>query len=164
MSQNQLFSEFIASTKDDWLKKAALDLKGKSIDSLANNWYGLPIKPYYTEEDLGSSEIFSPLLTSKKGWINYVRIEVQVEEQANKLAHTALELGATGIVFNLNNPPDYSRLLAGIALQHCAIAFTGHIDVDDYLGYSRTITREENLTGFVDSAGTNENKLPDRFY
>lgn len=164
MSQNQLFSEFLANTKSDWLVKALSDLKGKSIDSLKSNWYGLNIEPYYTQEDLKSIKTSSPLSTKNNGWINYVRIEVESAEQANKLAHTALMLGATGIVFNLISSPDYHKLLAGIEQPHCAIAFTGNVDVDEYLRYSATQIQAESLVGFIDTAIPHHNKISNNFF
>ena len=151
MSQNRLFSEFSASTKNDWQEKAVIDLKGKSIDSLASNWYGLNIDPYYTVEDLASINTSSPIIRSNKGWINYVRIDVLSEKQANKQAHEALMLGATGIIFNLHITPDYSKLLDAIDLQHCAIAFSGNSNLDDYVSHANAQNQAENIAGFINS-------------
>ena len=164
MSQNQLFSEFLANTKSDWLKKATSDLKGKPIESLTSNWYGLNIKPYYTQEDLNSIETISQLVTKNNGWINYVRIEVESAEEANKLAHKALMLGATGIVFDLKNTPDYSKLLVGIELLNCAIAFSGNVDVDDYLRFSGAQNQADSLVGFIDNTTPNKTIISNKFY
>ena len=156
MSQNQLFSEFIASTKGDWQTKAALDLKGKQINSLANNWYGLDIEPYYAKEDIKDADRVAPLLTSKTGWINYVRIDVETEEQANKLAREALGMGATGIVFESKQAPDYAALLDGIELEHCAIAFSGNVIAEDFIKFATNNNQVHNLSGFINQAGTNK--------
>ena len=80
MSQNKLFGEFKAYSKGDWLTKATADLKGKQLDSLSSNWYGLNIEPYYTQEDLNAIGTISPILTGNNGWVNYVRIEVKSAE------------------------------------------------------------------------------------
>lgn len=164
MSQNQLFSEFLANTKGDWLVKAISDLKGKPVDSLASNWYGLNIAPYYTQEDLNSIKTSSPLSTKNNGWINYVRIKVESPEKANKLARSVLMLGATGIVFELKKPPDYSKLLAGIEQQHCAVAFTGKVDVDDYLRFSGTRKQAQFLVGYIDTDTPGNNKISSNFF
>jgi methylmalonyl-CoA mutase len=164
MSQNQLFSEFKGHKKSDWLAKAIADLKGKQLDSLTSNWYGLNIEPYYSQEDLNAIGTNSPILTGNNGWVNYVRIDVNSAEHANKLALDALQLGATGILFHLNNNTDYSMLLAGIEQHHCALAFSGKVDADDYLNFSNNQGQAENLVGFIDSATVSKDNTSANFY
>jgi methylmalonyl-CoA mutase len=165
MSQDKLFTEFEEQSKVDWLSKATADLKGKSVDSLASDWYGINIKPYYTREDLPLTDT-SPLKLNNLGWVNYVCIKVKSENQANKLAHEALMLGATGIIFNLNSGsvPDYAALLAGIDLQHCAIAFHGLENIEDYLNYAKTQVQINTLTGFMEVSAPATTEISDTFF
>jgi methylmalonyl-CoA mutase len=163
MSQDKLFGEFEEHTKIDWLSKATADLKGKSVDSLASDWYGINIKPYYTTEDL-PLKVAPSLLSSNSGWINYVCINVNSENQANKAAHDALMLGATGIIFNLNNIPNYAALLAGIDLSHCAIAFGGSVSIENYLKYAERQVQRDNLVGFIDGSTPLSTKISDPFF
>ena len=76
----------------------------------------------------------------------------------------ALQLGATGILFHLNNNPDYNRLLAGIEQQHCAIALSGNVNVDDYLNFCSSQEQSANLVGFVDSSSTSNDNISANFY
>ena len=164
MSHNQLFSEFIDSTKGDWLTKANLDLKGKAIDSLSKNWYGLNIEPYYAREDIEATDTGLPLITTETGWINYVPIEVESEEQANKLAREALNLGATGIFFDLKKAPDYASLLAGIELEHCAVSLSGSVVIDDYIRFANTKNHVQDLVGFIDVPEACKTFIADNFF
>jgi len=159
-----MFSEFAAHTKDDWQKKAIQDLKNKPIESLKSNWYGLDIEPYYAQEDFNPLNISASIISNNNGWINYVRIEVKSEEQANKQAHEALMLGATGIIFNLNYIPDYGKLLNEIDLQHCAIAFSGKTNLNAYISYVSTQNQVEHLAGFIDSDQLSGNNVSDNFF
>jgi len=163
MSQNQMFAKFKELSKDDWLQKAEKDLKGKPLDDLSSNWYGLNIDPYYSIEDIASKDT-APLTANRKGWINYVEIEVKVEKDANFLAQKHLNLGATGILLKLENSVDYSVLLDGIDPEHCAISFTGNTDLDTYLDFVAGNYPQATINGFIDNQVLDANTHFDEFY
>jgi methylmalonyl-CoA mutase len=163
MSQNQMFSEFKKLSKNDWLNKAEKDLRGKPLDDLSSNWYGLKIDPYYSIEDINSNKT-TPIIAIKTGWINYVEIEVEGEIEANAIALKHLNLGATGILFKLKNSVDYSILLDEIDPGHCAISFTSKTDSGAYLQYILTNYPEAIISGFIDDQVVNSNRTADDFY
>jgi methylmalonyl-CoA mutase len=164
MIKNQIFAEFNQQSKDDWLAKAQADLKGKPVESLSSNWYGLNIEPYYTREDFTPIDSAVPLTTKNEGWINYVTITVESDKQANNLAKEALMLGATGVVFNIINSTNYSELLAGIELEHCAIAFAGDTDTEKLYDFIDSLPGKHNLSGFIDNQIATDKMISANFF
>ena len=51
--EKMLFQDFIAPTKQDWINKANLDLKGADFDKrlVWKNLNGINLQPFYTKED-----------------------------------------------------------------------------------------------------------------
>lgn len=159
MGDKRLFGNFAPQTKDDWLAKAKTDLKDKPLSSLESNWAGLKIEPYYANEDfLGETSPIAP-----HHWINYVKVKVTSEAEANKTAKKALNLGATGIIFDLSFTVNYRSLLAGIEPTHCAISFTGKADTAAYLHYIHA-NKIQNIHGFVDKQEIYAHDTPSHFY
>jgi methylmalonyl-CoA mutase len=163
MSQNQLFDEFEELSKDDWLLKAEKDLKGKSLDDLSSNWYGIKIEPYYSIEDINSLDT-PPIESGVKRWTNYVEILADDETKANKLAKEHLSLGATGVLFDLKRSPDFTILLDGIHLDHCSISFKGETNLNSYLDYLADHHPEAKVSGFIDRQIVESNPSSDDFY
>ena len=157
---SRLLSEFENNTKEDWIKKATAELKGKNLESLNTMFEkGIQINPYYTYEDLtGLDDIrkYDNLLAGKntpdgqpREWINYQRVLIDTEKKANQEALEALQMGATGIIFETGGNVNYSQLLDGINLSACAISFEGVNDLTDYLTYAKKEgCSNEELSGY----------------
>ncbi len=167
-SKNQsLLTAFKPISTKDWILKATADLKGKTIDSLSSKFEkNISVSPYYTKENLANIKrvaSYNNALIHRetsdgepREWINYQKIYVKKELQANTLALQALELGATGIIFNLKSTPNFSILLKDIKLDACAVSFEGNEVTNDYLSYAENLVELNKLTGY--SASTKEVK------
>ncbi len=163
----QLLQEFLPNSKDEWTKKASSDLKENSIDSLSTKFDdNIVVAPYYGKEDLSTLDYlgnYENILATKstldgqpREWINYQKINVANELEANVRAIEALELGATGIIFCLQNKVSFEQLLKGIHLGVCAISFEGSNQLKAYLNYAEQQIDIDVLTGFW-SVGSNDN-------
>ncbi|MFT7591499.1 MAG: methylmalonyl-CoA mutase, partial [bacterium] len=53
------FQEFQYPSKEQWLEQAKRELKGKPLEDLNHNWYGIDVQPFFNEKDL-PNEILSP--------------------------------------------------------------------------------------------------------
>ena len=115
-----LLQEFTPNSKNEWYNKATSDLKGKTVESLSSKFEGtLEAAPYYAKEDLehlNYLQKYENILASKstlddepREWINYQKIFIKNETEANKTAHEALKLGATGIIFYLTKKVEIGR-------------------------------------------------------
>ncbi len=161
-----LLNEFSPNSKEEWSLKATTDLKGKTIESLSSNLdKNIIVDAYYAKEDLiklSYLQKYSNLLANKttldgepRDWINYQKISVENELQANKLAINALNLGATGIIFKIKSNQNFEILLKDIHLESCAIAFEGNDYVNDYLAYAKKQFDLAKLTGYWKSSNKN---------
>jgi len=157
--KHSLLSEFSPNSKEEWSIKAINDLKGKTIASLSTKFEeNVEVALYYASEDLKGLEYLSEYgnslanLTTQDGepreWINYQKVHVKHEKEANKTALEALSLGATGIIFDVNTKINFSSLLNGIYLGSCAISFEKTDQLDEYLSYAATKCDLNKLTGY----------------
>lgn len=157
-----LLEEFEPNSKEEWVIKATSDLKEKTLESLISDFdKNISVLPYYTKEDLHEIEWISRynnVLQNKstidgepRDWINYQKMKVSDEFEANSNALQALNLGATGIIFELGDKVDFSLLLKDILLDTCAISFEGRGNINDYLAFASIKYDLDQLTGFWDS-------------
>ncbi len=64
MSNEDLsFNEFVVPTKEQWLEQATKELKGKALAELNKEWYGIDVKPFFSNADL-SPHVSSPVSIS----------------------------------------------------------------------------------------------------
>lgn len=131
------WTEFKPGSKAEWKAKVATDLKGEDPDQLVwETSEGLTIPPFYAPEDrVGFSTdtpfSFEPLLNPSKkseprAWSNLVQITVVDPKEANQKALKALNQGAEGIIFALQNAiPEFDVLIKDIILSYCPLYFTG---------------------------------------
>ncbi len=160
-NNHTLLQEFSPISKEEWSIKAIIDLKGKSIESLNTQWGGIEVAPYYAKEDLDHLAYlkkYENILASTttldgepREWINYQKIIVEDENEANKVALEALSLGATGIIFRLKHHVDFSILLCNIYLDACAISMEGSNQLEAYLEYAKQHVNLNKLTGFIET-------------
>ena len=161
-----LLNEFESNSKSEWISQATADLKGKTIESLAIKLEkNITLSPYYTTEDMVGLDAIAPFSNAlgrkntfdgePREWINYQKIWVKDESEANKIALEALNLGASGLIFNIKSNIDFDKLLNNIQLEACAISFEGSDDLINYLDFAQKQTNLNNLTGFWKTANTN---------
>ena len=155
-----LLKDFHVQTKDDWVKKALIDLKGLSLAEIDNEIEpGLVTPAYLTAEDINDSLLIrtsppSVDLNTSRNWINYQHITVFDEILANDLALEALNMGAQGLLFAIQGIPDFERLLADIEMSSCAISFSSSQEIigfqQAYEKFVLTRNASKNINGFLD--------------
>ena len=125
--EQDLFSKFPNATKNDWLRQAKADLKGKGeVQDLGSRlWNTIPMQPLYTLEDLvnpvkqrrfhAPSEFpgMPPRL-----WTNVVTV---LPSDSNTDILYALENGAEGLVLPLHGTEELQELLQGVLPQYISI-------------------------------------------
>ena len=130
-----LFQDFIPPTKQDWLHKVSVDLKGADFDKklVWKNLNGINIQPFYTRND--QKKVLANTGENSAAVTNYRRIIVKDAKEANRLALKALEEGMTGIIFEIN-----SEILAEQLLKHI-----------DYNGISVSFVLKNESYSFIES-------------
>lgn len=124
---DNLFAEFPPISKADWLQQISKDLKDKPLESL--HWAapnGLQVSPFVHLEDFGT--LPSPLSTQPNAWEICEDVRVSDPAQANRQALDALEGGAEGLCFWLDEPLEatgFEQLLHGIHLDFIGLHFAG---------------------------------------
>jgi methylmalonyl-CoA mutase len=117
----KLFTEFNATTAQQWKNQLIKDLKGIDFDTLV--WKtnaGLNVQPFYTYETTTQK---SPLVFAHNDWAICEYIVVKNEREANAQALNALSNGASGLVFVIDHKIDSAVLLKGISVQHIYTLF-----------------------------------------
>jgi len=149
-----LFSEFSPVTKQEWIEKATIDLKGASIDKLVwKNLSAIAVDPFYNGED--SDEFLNNTGENSSAIINYRNIIVTTEEKGNRLSLKAIEEGINGLLFEIKENVSVEELLQGIDLNTTTISFilsSNTIEfVKEFFAFVKgRITKVENLTGYFD--------------
>jgi methylmalonyl-CoA mutase len=124
-----LFDSFPASGKEDWLRRASLELPDKNpVENLIWQNDGLKFYPYYVKADLKEIENaknFNTPSYGKAGWLNTPEIAVIHEQSANEKALEYLMGGADGILFDVSDLRDFDidGLLKKINWNFCIISF-----------------------------------------
>jgi len=118
-----LFQDFISPTKQDWLEKVTVDLKGADFDKklVWKNLNGINIQPFYTKND--QEQVLANTGENSSQVINYRRIYVKDVKEANRLALKALEEGMTGLLFEINNEVSAVQLLENIDYNGISVSF-----------------------------------------
>ncbi len=171
MAEEKLFQEFSSVTKEEWVAKATADLKGASFDKvLRKKTINNQVQdPYYALEDVDTTIDWSELKNiiptnpdaeqGPREWVNYQRIVVENETEANKMALQLLEFSVTGLIFDLGpcsskcKGIDYNTLLKDIRTDALAISFTNVCCSTELEGYFDAVKAQgvdpANLFGFV---------------
>jgi methylmalonyl-CoA mutase len=118
----KLFTDFNATTAQQWKDQLIKDLKGIDFETLV--WKtnaGLSVQPFYTAEQNVASK--PHLVFSHNDWAICEYIVVTDEKIANAEALSALSNGASGLVFVINQKIDSTVLLKGILVEHIYTLF-----------------------------------------
>jgi methylmalonyl-CoA mutase len=159
--EEKLFADFNPIAAKTWSDLITKELKGAPIESLSWQSKGLDGKAFYTSEDLPSQLPQLQFVNSdpeKEGarhWVNYQVIKVEDEKLANEKALHALNSGATGLLFKIENTPDLNLLLKNILLPYCNVSFESSGNSQNILkaleGYIQTSDfNPEDIKGFID--------------
>lgn len=166
-SPENLFKEFEKPDKAEWIKKVLTDMKGKPFESLRwKSSENIEIQPFYTPEDtenLDYTQSFQHCFANfenpaygPRHWTNYEFVHVTGGAGANKAALNALEMGADGILFNLDQTaelPAPDVLLDKVLCDHCHLSFHSSKNivafVEDYINYlEKNGNNPQNINGF----------------
>ncbi len=153
---NSLFIEFNPVTKQEWIDKANIDLKGADFNKklVWKNLSKIDIQPFYNTDD--NQEFLNNTGENSKKLINYRLISVKSGKKGNILALKAVEEGINGLIFDLRkkNIPLH-KLLKNIDLNKTAVSFklrTGEVEVaKEFISYvKKQDVLSENLRGYFD--------------
>jgi methylmalonyl-CoA mutase len=139
-----LFAEFPEITTPIWEEKIAADLKGADYKQklVWNSDEGIPVKPFYRQDDLNNLDYLEGIRSLKKpaeapnGWLICQQVSPGGEiQKANKRIRAALKGGAQAIRIQLPEAqiPDIlmlEELLDGISLQETELHFAGCLGAD----------------------------------
>ena len=153
--EKMLFQDFIPPTKQDWIEKATIDLKGADFNKrlVWKNLNGIDLDPFYTKED--QKELLKNTGENSHEVVNYRRIFVKDVTQANQLALKALEEGMNGLLFDISSEVSAALLLENIDFNGIAISFVLNKKTlsfsDSYKSYLDTLALDPKLVrGYID--------------
>ncbi|MBC7776453.1 MAG: hypothetical protein H7246_13550 [Phycisphaerae bacterium] len=151
MTNKDLFSEFPPISKADWLRQIAKDLKDKPLKDL--NWQlpnGLVVSPFVHADDFETPP--APLSDQPNHWEICEDVMVGDPATANRQALDALEGGAEGLCFWLDQPLEaagFGQLLNGIHIDFIGLHFAGSAVAENpgmVLGNLETLARQRGLS------------------
>lgn len=153
--EKMLFQDFTPPTRQDWLDKVTVDLKGANFDKklVWKNINGINIQPFYTKNDqvktLANTGENSPAV------VNYRRIIVANATEANRLALKALEEGMTGILFEITSEVLADQLLKDIDYNGISISFILNVaSISFATGYLAFLEKNQidpnKVQGYID--------------
>ena len=151
-----LFAEFDPVTKQEWVDKANIDLKGANFNKklVWKNLSKIDVQPFYNNED--QQEFLINTGENSKNLINYRLIKVKSGKKGNKLALKAVEEGINGLLFDLPKKHiPLNKLLKNIDLNIIAVSFKlRKNEVEVAKGYISYVRKQgvlsENLRGYFD--------------
>jgi methylmalonyl-CoA mutase len=153
-TKKTLFQDFNPVTKQEWIDKVNIDLKGADFNKTLvwKNLSNIEFQPFYTKDE-------NPVLLKNTGenaaaLVNYRSITVTTVESANTLALKAVAEGMTGLLFIINAPVLVEKLLKGINLNEVTISFNLNSHTVDFAKDYMTFveaSKVTNLKGFINS-------------
>ena len=149
-----LFEEFSPISRQEWIDKVNIDLKGADFNRTLvwKNLSKIDIQPFYMAAD---NQVFLKNTgENAAALINYRNIEVTTVESANALALKAVEEGMTGLLFKINSPISVAQLLNGINLNELTVSFNINSHtvafVKDLVAFAKA-SNVANLKGYINS-------------
>ncbi len=125
MSTNNktLFSEFGPVTKEQWIERVNVDLKGADFDKklVWKNLSKINIQPFYNTED--KLEFVTNTGENSQALVNYRNIIVESAEIANAQAQKAIKEGINGLLFTIEEHVLVDKLLSNINLNNVTVSF-----------------------------------------
>ncbi|WP_159022551.1 methylmalonyl-CoA mutase family protein [Formosa sp. L2A11] len=152
---NTLFSEFGPVTKDAWLEKVNIDLKGGDFNRrlVWKNLNGIEIQPLYNTED--TIDYLKNTGENAHALVNYRSVIVTSAASGNALALKAVVEGINGLVFQIKSNVSVSALLQGLDLNTITVSFVlseNALDfATDFFAYAeKNVSDKKNLKGYLD--------------
>jgi methylmalonyl-CoA mutase len=136
-----LFSDFPATSYNQWQEQTTKDLKGKPFEDLFNHTSdGILVGPLYSAENQKHTLGQQPVSVTQ-GWVTVEEILVEDAAKANRVALDVLNRGANGLLFYVFDDVDIERLLDGILMQHITLHFVvegdGHAVLKNWLSLAQ---------------------------
>lgn len=128
----QEFYPFPEASKDEWLDQIKHDLKGKvELSALKSKlWEEIQIDPIYSFEQVEGSPVPNSFNTPSKFpglptriWSNVVAPSMKDEKATNEEILEVLQLGAEGLVLQLNGTEDLNVILKGVFTEFVTLHF-----------------------------------------
>jgi methylmalonyl-CoA mutase len=118
-----LFSEFGPVSKEQWMERVHVDLKGADFDKklVWKNLNKIDIQPFYNTGD--TLDYIANTGANTQGLVNYRTILVESAESGNNKALKAVEEGINGLLFNIEENVSVDKLLSHIDLNEVAVSF-----------------------------------------
>ncbi|WP_100610786.1 methylmalonyl-CoA mutase family protein [Confluentibacter lentus] len=152
---NILFSDFTPVSKQEWMDKVNIDLKGEDFNRklVWKPIKGIDFQPFYCAED--ASKHLTNTGENAGSLINYRTIQVISAESGNKQALKAICEGVTGLIFDLKENVSVTKLLNKININEVGVSFILTENaigfVKDFFDFSdQNITNNKNLRGYFD--------------
>lgn len=150
-----LFSDFGPVTKQEWIEKVNIDLKGANFNRklVWKNLSKIDIHPFYNAED--KKEYLKNTGENSQSLINYRCITTTSEKSGNTLALKAIEEGINGLLFDIKQNVSAKNLLKGIDLTKIAVSFiltTGEVAfaTDFFAFIKENNIDKKSLEGYFD--------------
>jgi methylmalonyl-CoA mutase len=150
-TKKQLFSEFPSVSKQEWMEKVTIDLKGADFDKrlVWNNLCDINIQPFYTAED--KIQQLKNTGENSQSLVNYRSVAVETAESGNKLAVKAVEEGMNGIIFQLKENVSVASLLNGIDLNATTVSFEITADAITFVKDLVAYAKDSDLKGYINT-------------
>ena len=129
-SKEKLFADFHTPSREEWLDKITVDLKGADFQKklVWRTGEGFSVQPFYLQEDIKQSPVNESLpgefpylrgnKTKDNKWLIRQEVACKDAEEANKEAKLLLDKGATSLLFSIKkdliSEAFITTLLAGI--------------------------------------------------
>lgn len=150
-----LFAVFNPVTKQEWMEKVGIDLKGADFDKklVWKNLSKIKIQPFYNAED--KQDLIKNTGENSRSLVNYRSISVGSAESSNKSALKAVEEGINGLLFTIEQKTSVKELLKGIDLNEIAVSFILRANAvefsADFFGFAKASDiAAKNLKGYID--------------
>ncbi|MFD0834274.1 methylmalonyl-CoA mutase family protein [Mariniflexile aquimaris] len=157
ITKKSLFSEFSPVSKQEWIEKVTVDLKGADFDKTLvwKNLSDISIQPFYNTED--NITQLKNTGENSQSLVNYRLIDACCNESGNKLALKAIEEGMNGLIFKICDNCKAADLLQGLNLNEITVSFIlGNNAVEfakDFFSYaSKNGVKTENLKGYFNTS------------
>lgn len=146
-----LFSEFSPVSKEQWMERVTVDLKGADFDRklVWKNLSGIDIQPSYTSED--NITQLKNTGENAQALVNYRSIIVTSAVESNTLALKAIEEGINGLIFQVENHVAVADLLKNIDLETITVSFKLKSDATVFTKELVTFAKGKHLKGYLDT-------------
>ncbi len=147
-----LFSEFPSVSKQQWMERVTVDLKGADFDKklVWKNLSGINIQPCYTNEDAITQ--LKNTGENSQNLVNYRSIAVATAEQGNALALKAIEEGINGLIFRVQDHVAVATLLNGVDLKTITVSFRLDKNAIAFTTDLVAFAKGKDLKGFINTA------------